>query len=184
VTDSVDTEIDAIVRVLEGERHRSFVHGDLCPDNVRIFDFETSSTGSPALDAAYLLAPFPSCWCFADLPESISAAAMNAYVAAGGTATTDELAAALGGWVVARGGLIEEALKHDEEWGTTTIRPRLVAWTQRFAATDAFPGLRAVAERLHDRFRALWPDAIVPAYPALAEPDSRSLAQVPGWWET
>ena len=191
VTDSVDTEIDAIVRLLEGERHRSFVHGDLCPDNVRIsdagvriFDFETSSAGSPALDAAYLVAPFPSCWCFAAVPEGISAAGMNAYLAAGGTATTDELAAALGGWVVARGGLIEEALKRDDEWGTTTVRPRLVAWTQRFAATDGFPGLRAVAERLHDRFRALWPDAVVPAYPALAEPDSHSLAQVPAWWET
>ena len=53
--------------------------------------------------------------------------------------------------------MIERALKRDEEWGTTTMRPRLVAWTQRFAA-------------------------VVPAYPALAEPQHRPLAQVPGWW--
>jgi Ser/Thr protein kinase RdoA (MazF antagonist) len=192
-TDGVDTEIDEIVRLLAGERHRAFVHGDLCPDNVRladgrmrIFDFEASSAGSPALDAAYLLAPFPSCWCFADLPESISTAALNAYLTAGGTATPDELAAALGVWVVARGSVIEEALKQDEEWGTTTMRPRLLAWTRRFAATDAFPRLQVVAERLHDQFRSRWPDAIVPAYPAFAEPDqgSRSLVQVPDWWET
>jgi Ser/Thr protein kinase RdoA (MazF antagonist) len=200
-TDGADAEIDAIVRILGGERHRSFVHGDLCPDNVRlsgggihIFDFEHSSIGSPALDAAYLLAPFPSCWCFASVPESISAPAMNAYLAAltaGGVETTDELqrelAAALAGWVVARGSMIERALKRDEQWGTTTMRPRLMAWTERFvaiaAATGTFPGLRAIAGRLNNRFQSLWPDAIVPSYPALAEPQRGPLAEVPGWWE-
>ena len=89
---------------------------------------------------------------------------MNAYLAAltaGGVEIADdlqlELAAALAGWVAARGSMIERALKRDEEWGTTTMRPRLVAWTERFAA-------------------------VVPAYPALAEPQHRPLAQVPGWW--
>lgn len=196
-----DAEIDAVVAILGGGRLRSFFHGDLCPDNVRlsaggvrIFDFEQSGTGSPALDAAYLLAPFPSCWCFASVPDSISAPAMNAYLAAlsaGGVETTDELqlelAAALAGWVVVRGNMIERALERDEEWGTTTMRPRLVAWTERFttvaAATGTFPGLRAIAERLNDRFQSLWPDAIVPAYPALGEPQRLPLAQVPGWWE-
>jgi Ser/Thr protein kinase RdoA (MazF antagonist) len=200
-TDGVDGEIDAAVRILGGEPHRGFVHGDLCPDNVRlcaggtrIFDFEESSIGSPALDAAYLLAPFPSCWCFASVPESISAPAMSAYLAAltaGGVEVADELrlelAAALAGWVAARGNMIERALERDEEWGTTTMRPRLVAWTERFAAvaaaTGTFPVMRAIAERLNDRFLSLWPDAIVPAYPALAGPQHGPLAQVPGWWE-
>ena len=119
---------------------------------------------------------------------------MNAYLAAltaGGVQTADEmrleLAAALAGWVAARGTMIERALKCDDEWGTTTMRPRLVAWTERFAAvaaaTGAFPRLRAIAERLNSRFRSLWPDAVVPAYPGLAEPQRRPLAQVPGWWE-
>ena len=200
-TDGVDGEIDEIVRALSGGRHRSFVHGDLCPDNVRIsggaariFDFEESGIGSPALDAAYLLAPFPSCWCFASVPENISAPAMSAYLAAltaGGVETTDELqlelAAALAGWVTARGSMIERALERDAEWGTTTMRPRLVAWTERFAAvaaaTGTFPALRAIAERLNNRFLSLWPDAIVPAYPALAGDRRGRLAQVPGWWE-
>jgi aminoglycoside phosphotransferase (APT) family kinase protein len=62
------------------------VHGDACPDNVRfladggrIFDFETSGWGPVVLDAAYLLAPFPSCWCFATLPAEVAAPAMDAY---------------------------------------------------------------------------------------------------------
>ena len=45
----------------------------------RIFDFETSGWGRIVLDVAYLLAPFPSCWCFASLPAEVAAPAMAAY---------------------------------------------------------------------------------------------------------
>lgn len=82
--------------------------------------------------------------------------------------------------------MIEQALKSDREWGTTTMRPRLVSWTERMAVaaagTGTFPRLRMVAEDLNDRFRWLWPDAIVPAYPALADPRSPR-AKVPDDWE-
>ena len=196
----VDAEIDGLVRMLGGHRYLSFVHGDLCPDNVRLaggrvrfFDFEGSSLGSAALDAAYLLAPFPSCWCFADLPADITDLAMAAYrgaLQAGGVqAGRDfdaELTAALAGWVVARGGMIQEALERDRQWGRTTMRPRLVSWTERFAAaaapTRTFPRLRILAEGLNDRFRSRWPEAVIPAYPALADPRS-TLATRPEWWE-
>jgi hypothetical protein len=201
-TEGVDAEIDELVRTLAGEKDLSFVHGDLCPDNVRmgladgrtrIFDFEGSSLGSAALDAAYLLAPFPSCWCFADLPVDVTDLAMGAYLSAreagGAAAGADfgaELTAALAGWVVARGAMIEEALKGDEQWGTTTMRPRLMSWTGRLAAaataTTTLPRLRMVAASLHDRFRSLWPDAAIPAYPALADPRSTPVT-LPGWWE-
>ena len=67
-----------------------------------------------------------------------------------------------------------------------TIRPRLVSWTERFAAaaaaTGTFPRLRFAAEGLHDRFRFLWPTEVIPAYPALAGPRT-TLARVPGWRE-
>jgi len=200
VTEGVDTEIDSLVRMLRGGRYRGFIHGDLCPDNVRladgrmrIFDFEESSLGSAALDAAYLLAPFPSCWCFASVPADIADLAMGAYRSALGASGVEvgddfdaELTAALAGWIVARATLIERALKSDRDWGTTTIRPRLVSWTERFAAaaaaTGTFPRLRIAAEGLHDRFRSLWPIAVVPAYPALAGPGSTPV-RVPGWWE-
>ena len=199
-TERVDAEIDGLVRMLGGHRYLSFVHGDLCPDNVRLadgrvrfFDFEEASLGSAALDAAYLLAPFPSCWCFADVPADIADLAMGAYrgaLAAGGVEVGEdfdtELTAALAGWVVARGAMIEGALKRDKRWGTTTMRPRLMSWTERFAAaaaaTAAFPRLRTLAEGLNDRFRAQWPAAVIPAYPALADPRS-TLARRPGWWE-
>lgn len=199
-TEGVDAEIDGLVRMLGGPRDLSFVHGDLCPDNVRLadgcirfFDFEGSSLGSAALDAAYLLAPFPSCWCFADVPADIADLAMAAYrsaLEAGGVEAGQdfdtELTAALAGWVVARGAMIEGALERDRQWGTTTMRPRLVSWTERFAAaaatTSTFPRLRILAEGLNDRFRSRWPNAVIPAYPALADPRS-TLARLPKWWE-
>jgi len=144
-TEGADAEIDLLVRMLGGGRYLSFVHGDLCPDNVRladrrlrIFDFEDASLGSVALDAAYLLAPFPSCWCFAAVPAGIADLAMGAYrtaLASSGIEAGDdlgiELTAALAGWVVARGAMTEQALDSDREWGTTTMRPRLVSWTER-----------------------------------------------------
>ncbi len=200
VTEGIDTEIDGLVRMLRGSRYRGFIHGDLCPDNVRltdgrmrIFDFEESSLGSAALDAAYLLAPFPSCWCFANVPTDIADLAMGAYrvtLEASGVEVADdfdtEVTAALAGWIVARATLIERAMKSDRDWGTTTIRPRLLSWTERFvaaaAATGTFPRLRIAGEGLHDRFRSLWPTAVIPAYPALAGPRSTRV-RVPGWWE-
>ena len=58
-----------------GSGYLGLVHGDACPDNVRlvggdgrVFDFETSGWGPVVLDIAYLLAPFPSCWCFGAVP--------------------------------------------------------------------------------------------------------------------
>ena len=161
---------------------------------MRIFDFEESSLGSAALDAAYLLAPFPSCWCFASVPADIADLAMGAYRSALKASDVEvgdhfdtELTAALAGWVVARGTQIERALERDGDWGTTTIRPRLMSWTlsvwQRLAAAaGTFPRLRMAAEGLRDRFRFLWPTEVIPAYPALAGPTS-TRAIVPGWWK-
>lgn len=198
--DGAAADIDGLIRTLADDRYLSFVHGDLCPDNVRLaggrmrfFDFERSYVGPAALDAAYLLAPFPSCWCFAELPADVTDLALRVYreaLEAGGVETGPDfdaqMTAVLAGWVVARAAMIDGALSSDRQWGTTTIRPRLVAWTGRLAAvtatTGTFPRLRMVAEGLNTRFRALWPEAVIPAYPALA--DSRpARASVPEGWE-
>ncbi len=199
-TKGAGAEIDQLVRILGGQRYRSFIHADLCPDNVRLaggrmrfFDFERSSVGSAALDAAYLLAPFPSCWCFADVPAEIADGALGAYrsaLAADGLEVGQdfgtELTAAMAGWLVTRGAMLDRALQRDSQWGTTTMRPRLLSWTGRFAAaaaaTSAFPRLRVLADALNDRLGSRWPHAVIPAYPALAGTGS-TLAELPDWWE-
>src|SRR6185437_8905973 len=84
-TGGVEDEIKTISTMTNGVAYPGLVHGDACPDNVRlrggtclIFDFEHSGWGTVTLDAAYLLAPFPSCWCFGRLPAGAAAAAPGA----------------------------------------------------------------------------------------------------------
>ena len=99
----------------ERNGYHGLVHGDACPDNVRfldgrcrIFDSGHSDWGAVALDASYLLAPFPSDWCSGRLPASVAAPAMPAYhgrlEAAGihpGPSWDVAMTAALDAWIVA-----------------------------------------------------------------------------------
>jgi hypothetical protein len=181
--------------------YTGLVHSDACPDNThitggdcRIFDFETSGWGPVALDAAYLLAPFPSCWCFASLPAEAAAPAMRAYrdqmTSAGVSLGPDwdaALAAALAGWIVARGAAIGRALDEDGKWGTTTMRPRLLTWlrscTDTAAQAGVLPRLRSLTAALHEQLSLRWPEATVPDYPAFARPGAL-LARLPRGWES
>jgi hypothetical protein len=92
----------------------------------------------------------------------------------------------MAGWLVTLGAMIEGALGRDSQWGTTTMRPRVLSWTRRFAAaavaTGTFPRLRRLAEALTDQLGSRWPDAVIPAYPALADPGS-TVAEPPDGWE-
>ena len=197
--EGVAGEIDQIIVRLREAGNLGLVHGDPCPDNVlvvggacRIVDFEAAGWGAVVLDAAYLLAPFPSCWCFAGLPAEVAAPAVDAYRetldAAGiglGADWDAGVAAALAGWIVARGRGINSMLDEDDEWGTTTMRVRLLAWLRSFIeradGEAALPRLRALFEEMHDQLSSRWPDVRVPEYPALARPGSDPLP-VPDWW--
>jgi Ser/Thr protein kinase RdoA (MazF antagonist) len=198
-SEGLASEIDQITPMLREKGNFGLVHGDPCPDNVllfgdacRIFDFEMSGWGSVVLDAGYLLAPFPSCWCFADLPAEVAAPAVDAYRetldAAGiglGTDWDAGVAAALAGWIVARGRALTEVLDEDGQWGTTTMRPRLLAWLRNFieraGGDQSLPRLRAILVEMHDQLSSRWPEVRVPEYPALARPGSQAVP-VPGWW--
>jgi aminoglycoside/choline kinase family phosphotransferase len=194
--DGVDREIDSLGALMAGAGYVGLVHSDLCPDNThiadgsfRIIDFETSGWGPIALDVAYLLAPFPSCWCFARLPAEAAGPALLAYQDEAANAGMERgpdweaaLTAALAGWVVARGARIGRALEEDRDWGTTTMRPRLLTWLHSFieaaSRTGALPRLGSLAEAIRELLRRRWPDAVVPDYPALARPGA-PLARLP-----
>jgi hypothetical protein len=192
-------EIDSLDGLMHGSGYTGLVHGDPCPDNThiaggrcRIFDFETAGWGPLALDASYLLAPFPSCWCFASLPALAAGPALQAYrdkMSNAGVELDDSwevaLTAVLAGWVVARGAGIGRALEKDRDWGTTTIRPRVLTWLGSFidaaARVDELPRLRSLASALRTVLRDRWPSAVAPSYPALARP-GEPLARVPREW--
>jgi hypothetical protein len=160
------------------------VHGDPCPDNTllapggpRLIDFERAGAASVALDAGYLLAPFPSCWCFGRLPADVLAEARAAHegaLASAGVALGEPwalaLAAALALWAVTRvRDYADPDRPVDGAWGTTTGRPRLASWTAAFLAApgaDAFPTVAAAVAGW--RARLGLDGAEVPGYPALA----------------
>ena len=192
-------EIDSLDGLMHGSGYTGLVHGDPCPDNThisggscRIFDFETAGWGPLALDASYLLAPFPSCWCFASLPALAAGPALQAYrdeMSGAGVELDDSwevaLTAVLAGWVVARGTGIGRALEKDTDWGTTTIRPRVLTWLGSFidaaARVDELPRLRSLASALRTVLRDRLPSAVAPSCPALARP-GEPLARVPREW--
>jgi Ser/Thr protein kinase RdoA (MazF antagonist) len=195
----VADEVDGLGSMLDEVGHHGLVHADACPDNLRltgrtcrIFDFEHAGWGPVALDVANLVAPFPTCWCFASLPSQVAAPALDAYrerlqddgIELGADWDT-AMTAVLAALVVSAGRRIVTALSEDPQWGTATIRPRLLAWLRSFIAqasgTGALPRLQGLAEALHDQLALRWPEAAVPDYPALARPGSR-LAHVDDAW--
>jgi Ser/Thr protein kinase RdoA (MazF antagonist) len=196
----VAEEIDQVHRMVVGTSYLGLVHGDPCPDNVRlvdgtcrIVDYEYAAWGPVAYDAAYLLAPFPSCWCFARLPDEVAGPAVEAYRAILATAgfelgpdwesvTTAVLAAAFLG----RGQMLAEALdRDDDDWGTTTMRPRLLAWLRTFtgrAGDGTLPRLQAAAAAMQGRLAGRWAGVRIPDYPSLAQAGS-VLARIPDGWQ-
>jgi hypothetical protein len=143
-----------------------------------------------ALDAAYLLAPFPSCWCFASLPTAASGPALEAYARAAGIEPGPDwdaaMTAALATGIVSCGQLITSVLAEDRDWGTTTMRPRLLTWLGTFidaaGRTGVLPGLHAVAGALRDQLSQRWPQTVLAGYPAFTGPRSARV-QAPGWWQ-
>ena len=190
------TEIGQLSLLLNETGYHGLVHGDACPDNVRfldgrcrIFDSGHSGWGAVVLDASCLLAPFPGCWCFGRLPASVAAPAMSAYCgrlqAAGidlGPSRDVAMTAALGAWIVAWGDAIAKVLEEDDQWGTTTTRPRPLTWLRSFTSAAGRSGVLSWPADCTSGYRARWPEAVIADYPALARPGSARV-QVPDFWQ-
>jgi hypothetical protein len=80
------------------------------------------------------------------------------------------MTAALGAWIVAWGDAIAKVLEEDDERGTTTMRPWLRSFTSAAGRPGVLPGLRVLADGLHERLSARGPEAVTADYPALARP--------------
>ncbi|HWG85834.1 MAG TPA: phosphotransferase [Deinococcales bacterium] len=166
----------------------AFSPGDTCPDNhrlnlaagsVRFFDFEFSSFQHALLDAAYLLAPFPTCWCVNRLPAQAASEAEDAYrsqlaalvPAASGPNYERGLTAAVGYWaVVTTARNLEASLKANGSWGISSTRQRHPLRLENFASIAArsgsLPALAGMAAALAARLRELWDgEAEMPLYP-------------------
>jgi hypothetical protein len=199
-----EAELQTVATALAGEgtgaAWRTFVHRDPCPDNTRrtadgefrLFDFERGAIANAALDAAHLVAPMPTCWCFGRLPEATARAAVEAYEdAVRQVFPVDDLprqlAYSMTGSVIARMVGLTNVLGTDHSWGTTGVRPRTLRWLDAAAhqleAIDELPALRRACASAADVLRDRWPEAVDAWYPAFAPDGDAATVDVPPWWD-
>lgn len=166
--------------------------GDTCPDNAlrtpsgwRFLDLEGTSVHHVALDAAYALLPFPSCWCVFDPPPGLTDAMLAAFTEALAPAMPDVVGdagwaasvdRACGAWVLAANAWLADAAVADRASVNPTARAApsfraLLTARWRWGAHRLAPVLPAAAELLARA--AAWADdawgrdlAALPAYPA------------------
>ena len=165
-------ELSEIVATLDDPLWQAFTPSDCCPDNhllspdgrVMFFDLEFAGFRHALLDAAYLTAPFSTCWCIGRIPEDLVAKAISAYRAAfdPDPANFDRaLAAATGYWMTRTiGWNWYKWEEKDSPWGLATIRQRHLLRLENGAKYLAphFPALAETAAKLHDALTARWPD--------------------------
>ena len=154
---------------------------DCCPDNhflrgerVCFFDCEGATMRHALLDVAYLLAPFPTCWCTSRLPADLVQRLITAYREhfPGGTDFDEQLTLALASWTISTltwdwAGNWEES---DHTWGLVTLRQRHLHRLENLLARpnlETFlPNLAAVTRGLHETLKTRWADLEpMPPYP-------------------
>lgn len=79
VPDRVAGELARMDRLSGDGSTRVLSPNDFCPDNalvtpdgIRLIDLEGTALHHPALAIAYLVMPFPTCWCLAAFPDGMS----------------------------------------------------------------------------------------------------------------
>ncbi|HEX4216584.1 MAG TPA: hypothetical protein VIA06_24975 [Candidatus Dormibacteraeota bacterium] len=193
----LETETDQIVRHLhEPGPFFAFSLGDICPDNhrfvpvpegepakIQFFDLESGGYRNAMLDAAYMLLPFPTCWCVNRLPDDLPNRLESAYratlveeglIAAEGEAFGRALSEAMVAWFIATTHWsLTEALRERVHWGTSSHRQRLplrAENTARICRRHRHMRLWAdLAEQLADELRKRWgKEAQMPLYPAFS----------------
>ena len=139
-------ELRGLPASLASETHEVLSPADTCPDNnvivgdaVVLIDFEHAEIRHRAWDVAYLLAPWPSCWCAWLLPDDTAAAAVAGYRRLAGVDDDGgfdlDLATATVGWqAMTPGWFIEGALASDDRTDPPTRPSRRAFVLHRLAA--------------------------------------------------
>lgn len=156
----------------------ALIHSDPCPGNWlrtgtsdRLLDFEFAGVGHALLDGVYGHVPFPTCWCIGRLPEHVTQTMERAYrveFARGCPAARNDaryaqaVANACAYWLVdlCLRSPMPMLLEEDFEWGTATIRQRLlvrldvvIQVTRESGHLEALGDqAKAIARTLHDRW--------------------------------
>jgi len=156
---------------------------DACPDNNRLtseglilLDLEGAQLRHVAWDAAYLLVPWPSCWCSWRLPVEVAHAALESWRAAVALpyardpAFGNDLRTVLLGWAMTSAGwFVRRAAQDDPPQPATPTRKAMVQ--HRLAAVAKLPyrqlpALAAFAQELLQATYDAWGEVALELAPA------------------
>ncbi len=176
--DDVDDEVARIVSAAATPPSdwTAYSPADACPDNnvvtedgrLAMFDFGYGAVRHLGLDTTYFSLPFPTCWCYAPLPQNLRSHLLETYRTAVGQRVP--------------------AVRDDDAWTTA------VAWAAAAWFIDWIVAV-AIAEDTRERQRgplsgkaavasqvATVAEVIAPVYGALSELASRTAASLQARW--
>lgn len=177
LTRTIDADFATIGAALDAPGHwLAFTPSDCCPDNnflrgetVVFFDCEFATYRHALLDLAYVVAPFPTCWCRNRLPDGLAARLVELYRAElDGADFGDQLAFCAAYWTVTSlGWAASDPSGEDRTWGIATLRQRNRLGIDSFLSlgrAELLPALTRTLIALRDRLPGADP---MPLYPAL-----------------
>jgi len=156
---------------------------DACPDNNRLtadglvlLDLEGAQLRHVAWDAAYLLVPWPSCWCSWRLPADVAHAALESWRAAVALpyahdpAFEDDLRTVSLGWAMTSAGWFLRRAAQDDQPQPATPTPQghgaAPAGGSRRSAAPAAAALAALAHELLQSTYDAWGEVALQLAPA------------------
>ncbi len=178
---ALDSLVDLATR-LSGDGAAAITPADTCPDNNVtvgsrrvLIDFEGAQWRHVAWDVAYLLVPWPTCWCCWRMPEVVAARGVAAYRDAAGDRFPEvaadcflaDVEAATVAWSLTSASRYLDHALDDERAGPPAPNPDRPAPTRqalilhrlaRAARSSELPALAELAQALQDVLRRRWGD--------------------------
>ncbi|HEX6871955.1 MAG TPA: phosphotransferase [Micromonosporaceae bacterium] len=195
----VDVPADALAELvglgkrLGGDRAAALTPADACPDNnVRtadglvLIDFEGAQWRHVAWDVAYLIVPWPSCWCAWRIPAEVAEQAMAAYRVAAGMSDVDaaglrrDVEAAAVGWAfISTSWFLPRALSDDPPLTNPSKpaphrRAMILHRLEQARRSADLPALADLAACLHRALTARWGEVVLPYAPAFEHAGARN----------
>jgi hypothetical protein len=179
-------ELRALGTRLGAEGLAALTPADACPDNnvrtedgLALIDFEGAQWRDVAWDVAYLIVPWPSCWCSWRIPADVAERAVDAYRAAFAAPEVDSTgfradvdAAAIGWAFLSTSAFLPRALL-DTPPSTKqapTRRALLLHRLDQARRSTGTPSLAELAGRLHQALTARWGAVTLRYAPAFDQP--------------